>query len=134
MDLSVAFTNGQDGFVRLKTDPFSEFQSGYEATVTGYQQKIAFKYDRTRTKVLCDEKLGGDEYLAFRVRTQVDGSGTVTNAKYGKLYGPLEFGVGKDNSIRFSSYLNPTNNDRNIEFAPGQNLFEEIDMTRVVAP
>jgi hypothetical protein len=132
--LVVASTNGQDGFVRLKKDTFSKFPSVYEAPVTGYLPEVRFASERTKTHIIRDEKLGGSEYLVFRVRSHVDADGNVTKANYGKIYGPLEFGVGRECLLIFSYYFNPTNNDPNIEFAPGQNLFEETDMARIVVP
>ena len=49
----------------------------------------------------------------FRVRTVEDHDGNIVSARYGKIYGDF---------MQFSYYLNPTPNDRNIEFDPKQNL------------
>ena len=49
----------------------------------------------------------------LRVRTKIDEKGNIVSAHYGKIYGDF---------MQFSYYLNPTPNDRNIEFDPKQNL------------
>ena len=49
----------------------------------------------------------------FRVRTAKDHEGNIVSAHYGKIYGDF---------MQFTYYLNPTPNDRNIEFDPKQNL------------
>ena len=49
------------------------------------------------------------------MRTVLDENGNVKSALYGKIYGdPMQ--------MNFRYYLNPTPNDRNIEFDPKQNL------------
>jgi hypothetical protein len=53
----------------------------------------------------------------FRVRTKLDENGNVVSARYGKIYGDF---------MQFSYYLNPTPNDRNVEFDPKQNLITSL--------
>ena len=53
----------------------------------------------------------------FRVRTVLDGNGNVKSALYGKIYGDF---------MQFNYYLNPTPNDRNVEFDPKKNLMENL--------
>ena len=53
----------------------------------------------------------------FRVRTVLDENGKVKSALYGKIYGDF---------MHFSYYLNPTPNDRNVEFDPKQNLLKKL--------
>ena len=53
----------------------------------------------------------------FRVRTQIDKDGNVMSALYGKLYSEFP---------KLHYYLNPNDNDRNVEFDPRQNLFVNL--------
>ena len=53
----------------------------------------------------------------FRVRTKVDDRGNIVSAHYGKIYGDF---------MQFKYYLNPTINDRNVEFDPKQNLITNL--------
>ena len=53
----------------------------------------------------------------FRVRTVVDDKGNIVSAHYGKIYGDF---------MEFKYYLNPTPNDRNVEFDPKQNLLKNL--------
>jgi hypothetical protein len=48
------------------------------------------------------------------------------SANYGKIYGAF---------MNFTYYLNPTRNDRNVQFDPKRNLFTNLkDDERVTAP
>jgi hypothetical protein len=53
----------------------------------------------------------------IRVRTKVDDRGNIVSAHYGKIYGDF---------MQFKYYLNPTINDRNVEFDPKQNLMKNL--------
>jgi len=69
----------------------------------------------------------------FRVRTVLDESGKVKSALYGKIAGPISCGA--QGYIEFTYYLNPTPNDRNMEFDPKKNLFKNLsDLQQVNAP
>jgi hypothetical protein len=126
LELVIACPNRMEGFFRAQSDMSSDFRSAYEAPNSGYQPEVQFAFVTTTDKDLKVEKMGDSEYLAFRVRTVVDDKGNIVSAQYGKIYGPIEFGVGKEHRIRFSYYLNPTPNDRNLEFDPNRNLFTDL--------
>ena len=54
---------------------------------------------------------------AFRVRTQLTPSGDILSAYYGKLYQAFNFGYAAECcTCGFEYYLNPTPNDRNLEY------------------
>jgi hypothetical protein len=123
--VTVDFKNAGDG-IQAYTIPESEkgsgLQSPHEAPIDSYQSQLI--KDRSAhpgeaTKSNYDENA---KYF-FRVRTVLDENGNVKSALYGKIYGDF---------MQFRYYLNPTPNDRNIEFNPKQNLlgglqsFEEV--------
>ena len=66
---------------------------------------------------------------SFRVRTKVDDSGKIISALYGKIHGSIETGgyLQALPRLQFTYYLNPTSNDRNVEFDPAKNLFGDRD-------
>ena len=63
---------------------------------------------------------------ALRIRTEKDKKGNITSAYYGKVYEDLR--VNYLRGIAFLYYLNPTPNDRNLEFDRKTNL-NTIDKT-----
>jgi hypothetical protein len=64
----------------------------------------------------------------------MDASGNVTSALYGKIYGDFSQDIGND-AVRFTYYLNPEPNSRNMEFDPKQNLFKNLPpLEQVTAP
>ena len=117
--ITISFPKPGDGIQVIEV-PDSESGSGlrspHEASPSGYQSELIreisahpgqpnkFEYDPNRI------------YL-FRVRTALDHQGNVVSAHYGKIYGDF---------MQFSYYLNPTPNDRNIEFDPKQNLLSGL--------
>ena len=123
--LFIACSNQMAGLYRTTRDTGTSFPSIYEAPTNGYQAQVVQSLDRTKYKIMAKEEIGGSEYLVFRVRTVLDDKGNILSARYGKIYGPIEYGE-KDQGgggVRFTYYLNPTDNDRNLEFNPSRNLF-----------
>ncbi len=133
--LTLTFPNAGDGLVPFEGHPTSRFISPYEAPLTGYQpQKVWRRSSRvlpgprpgplSPTTERVDEASPRANYV-FRVRTIRNPDGTIRSALYGKLYGDPEF-LGPDdagkNHIVLTYYLNPTPNDRNLEFDPQRNL------------
>lgn len=94
----------------------SAFISDYDAPLEGYKNAIViFRNVRNRKLETNDDQ----HYLYyFRVRSQTNELGQVTNALYGKIYGQI--------NGHFTYYINPTPNDRNIEFDPKRNLFSGL--------
>jgi len=134
-EIFIACTNKMDGFQRLKKDMWSEFYSIYEAPTNDYQSFIHLINEGTKDKVVKLEKLDRTEYLVFRVRTILDEKGNIVSAKYGKIYGPFDYGVGeKLDHLRFTYYFNPTPNDRNLEFDTSRNLIANSGSMRVYMP
>ncbi len=135
-ELAIACTNRMDGFYRAQRDTWSEYESVYEAAENGYSGTVSLILDATKDRVLKSEGIDEREFLVFRVRTVIDEKGGVIRANYGKIYGRVEYGVGEAlDRLRFTYYLNPTPNDRNLEFDPKQNLFKDLKpMERVREP
>ena len=111
--LSVSFPNPGDGIqefeepLLLQNAPSgqSDLRSTQNAPVDGYQsQYIQTTYNQNQN-------------FYFRIRTKLDTDGNVVSARYGKIYGNL---------AQFIYYLDPTPNDRDIEFDPKQNLLEGL--------
>ena len=119
---AVSFPHNGDGIQEfdapalLQNAPMgqSDLASLHEAPPDGYQSQFV------QTK-------GPDQNrnYYFRVRTKLDENGNVVSTHYGKIYGDF---------MQFRYYLNPTPNDRNIEFDPKQNLlgglqsFEQVSV------
>jgi hypothetical protein len=128
--LTVAFPNNGDGIQEFsipESDKGSALFSPHEAPAVGYISQLV------RTN--CAHP--GEDHRAdydpsriyfFRVHTVLDQNGNVKSALYGKIYGDPIF-------MNFHYYLNPSPNDRNIEFDPKQNLLQGLDaLYQVSAP
>jgi len=72
------------------------------------------------------------ENFFFRVRTELDEQGGIAGAQYGKLMGPIDYHrmKGATLTVKFSYYLNPTPNDRNVEC--GSSLFKGLNFFQKV--
>jgi hypothetical protein len=107
--------DGIQGFTRDWSFGVSGLLSSHEAPVDGYQPK----YEQTQMP-------NPDRIYYFRVQTKLDENGNIVSARYGKIYGDF---------MQFKYYLNPTINDRNVEFDPKQNLLGGLQsFERVTAP
>ena len=117
----VRLTNGVDGICRGIPDGSADgqigswFRSAYEAPESGYTNLISY-YCRNRGTERDTNDDRHDLYY-FRIRTQTNELGQVTNALYGKIEGQI--------NERFAYFLNPTPNDRNVESDPKRNLCED---------
>ena len=73
----------------------------------------------------------------LRVRSVLDSQGKVVSALYGKIDGDIRFSPirSKTCSLMFTYYLNPTANERNLEFDVQRNLLINLkDGEQVNAP
>ena len=119
--LVVSFPNKGDGiqeFTVPDTERSSGLRSPYEAPLDGYQPQ----WVQTRSRKLGQPETGnydlnGNRNFFFRVRTKIDDRGNIVSAHYGKIYGDF---------MEFKYYLNPTINNRNVEFDPKQNLIHGL--------
>lgn len=120
--LTVSFPNIGDGIQEFSTsndEGFSNLRSPHEAPADGYQAELIrenFHHPGQSGKSDYDD----NRNYFFRVRTVLDHQGNVVSAHYGKIYGDPE-------QMNFHYYLNPTPNDRNVEFDPKQNLLGGLE-------
>ena len=139
--VSIEFANGKGGLKRVEHPGIASFHKfPYKAPENGYTNSVNHVLRRDKAK----EGLGSYEsslkpdtfgYI-FKVVTKINAKGKVEEAYYGKIrddfvFAPLkpQENNGSHGFIRFTYYLNPEPNDRNIEFARGSNLFENVEYT-----
>ena len=126
--ITVAFPKVGDG-IQLYTIPDSESGSGlrspHNAPLDGYQPELIRETSALQEQPRKFEFDPNRVYL-YRVRTALDHEGNVVSAHYGKIYGDF---------MQFTYYLNPTPNDRNVEFDPKLNLLGGLQsFEQVTAP
>jgi hypothetical protein len=128
--LIVSFPKPGDGIQEFSvpdSEKGSSLRSPHEAATNGYQlQWIQIRHRKPGQPEVGNFDLNGNRNYFFRVRTALDSNGNVVSTHYGKLYGDF---------MKFDYYLNPTPNDRNIEFDPKQNLIHgQQPFEQVTAP
>lgn len=124
--LLVSFPNEGDG-IQSVTVPIRGGRSNLRLPATapesGYASNLVKRVAREQDKQPFSNIAEGGNYF-FRVRTKKDETGKIVSSLYGKIYGDIRFG--RDGVIQFLYYLNPTPNDRNMEFDPAKNLFNNL--------
>jgi len=120
--LEMTFNNPHDGIQVLPIDGTSKLRSLYEAPESDYGPRLLLQCERTPYKIIKKTEIDADQYLVFRVRSITDNNGSITNAKYGKIYGPIQYGILSGHHISFEYYLNH-GGTRNMEYDPKQNLY-----------
>ena len=122
--LTLGFSNEGDGIQPVYFHPLrgSALRLPRFAPKTGYATnwvKVSFMHEDASSY-----KTREDENYFFRLRTRRDESGKTVSALYGKIHGTIDYSWTR--WIKFVYYLNPTPNDRNMEFDPSKNLFTDI--------
>ena len=124
--ITVSFADKDDGIQLVagsNEELGSDLRSPHEAPKDGYYPELIREtsaHPGQLTKLEFDE----NRIYLIRIRTILDENGKVKSALYGKIYGDF---------MQFKYYLNPTPNDRNIEFDPKHDLvgglqsLEEVD-------
>jgi len=121
--------NKYDGFILVERPAIGKASSSqrmlpFTAPEKGFESEIVHRWknhpDGSNVKTVSNEA----NYF-FRVRTKVDEEGNIVKALYGKIYGDIRYKVNQ-RQISFTYYINPTPNDRNLEFDPEKNLFENL--------
>ena len=104
------------------------------AGVDGYAK--SFRKSAGRRKKIVGPNVYGENYSdvnadachVFRIRSKFDEQGNLKEAYYGKVYGDFQLrGTWKDgcDGVSFLYYLNPTPNDRNLEWDTKNNLCQK---------
>ncbi|MBR4260035.1 MAG: hypothetical protein IKQ17_13455 [Kiritimatiellae bacterium] len=98
--------------LKVRTAPEQGFSPHYEQSC-GVGKDLKVFRSRNESKCLC-----------FRVRTKYDEKGNVVEGYYGKIYGDvvMEWSYLGVSRVGFLYYLNPTPNDRNLEWDRKNNL------------
>lgn len=135
--LILKFSNPGDGLVKYTPDTSkgkSVLRLPLHAPVSGYEAEYVKHYESKPGEI--EIGVSGnpdfDTNYFFRVRTELD-DGNVIAGLYGKIHGRIklsrfiaEKGGSPKPNIDFDYYLNPNNNDTNIEFDPEKNLFKGV--------
>lgn len=135
--LELRCSKQEDGAVRIgdaEIAASSVLKLPRYASEVGYQNMLSWRRARSMredgaTDEMVDDLSAGGNYF-FRIRSETNDLGVVTNAYYGKIRGNVEFVGAADGGngswLKFTYYLNPTPNDRNMEFDPKRNLFKNL--------
>jgi len=121
--LSISFPNKGDGIqsvISLPLNQGSALRLPRFAPEGGYEPTLVKKHSQVWVHGL----LQNNQNYFFRVRTVLDEKGQIKSALYGKIDGAVQFW--DNGGIVFTYYLNPTPNDRNMEFDPKKNLFQNL--------
>ncbi len=134
--LTVSFPNEGDGIQCVPVPPRgggSVLRLPGTAPEDGYMTNLVKRVARERADKPPFWNIEEDANYFFRVRTNKDDKGNTVSALYGKIHGDFSgFDSGK---LTFTYYLNPTPNDRNLEFDPKHNLFKKLSsLEEVRAP
>ena len=143
----IRFPYPLSGAYIMKKDQNSDLKSVYCADSKHvYEQEISF-YDVIERPVGVSareikkdspnpKRLSDDEYIIFRTRTEIDCTGKLTSARYGKIYGPIKFYLSQNSMKGYVEinryYFNPNVNDTNLE-CNGTSLIK-VKGVRRVAP
>lgn len=127
----IEFTGEGNGLCEKKSDNAHSFIKIRKAPETGYQHAKISRVGRKKRKegpnifpTYYDE-YDKNHCYCFRIRSKFDDNGNLIEAYYGKVYGDFEIkahiNIGLD-ALGFLYYLNPTPNDRNLEWNMKNNL------------
>ena len=144
--LTLKFSNQGDGLIKYTPDISkgkSRLRLPHRAPVSGYTDELVHHYERT-PGVISYPGAGNPDYdinYFFRVRTEMDKEGNVIGGLYGKLHSDINLHnytlriKDKNPFLSFNYYLNPNNNDTNIEYDLEKNLFKGVpDQRKVINP
>ena len=123
-NLTVTFPNKGDGIITAPAEPAvgSVFKTSRTTVEIGYKPQLVLNYSSSKRP----EPVFG---YFIRVRTILDADGNVKSTLYGKISRDFRFYAGTitpTSGMGFDYYLNPTPNDRNVEFDPKQNLIKNL--------
>lgn len=123
-ELTLGFSGSQDGLIHVpKPKRTSELASEYQAPADGYAPKWTGWFGPAAGK----KAWVPDQNGYFRIRTQTDDAGRLTNAWYGKLYDNFRVTalITSEPHLKFTYYVNPSG-ERNVEFDLTRNLLRGL--------
>lgn len=134
VDFKVIFTNRLDGIHSVSPVVECSFTSPRFAPTDGYRTEYGRKMGRKSGRGSFNTDPLPEEYCVYRIRSIIDKKGQVESAYYGKITSGFRLaGYGAEKiTLQFTYYLNPTPNDRNLEFDPKQNLFQHLKSSEQV--
>ena len=103
----------------------SVFRLPYHSPVDGFINELKQVYEKNPRKAY-KSPFDDNRYFFFRIRSEYDKKGELSSALYGKIEGDISFGgttILETAWLMFKYYLNPIQNDTNLEFDPEKNLF-----------
>ncbi len=124
LSVDITFPNDGDGLLAVSA-PYRQgsilrLRSAPEAGYTNSLTKRIFRAS-VSTPIVVDTDENRSHFL--RIRTQ-QSNGQITSALYGKIYGDIDLSAFGE--LRFTYYLNPTPNSRNLEFNTKSNLLKNL--------
>lgn len=128
--LKVRFPGEDNGLVPAPRVPQqgSALRLDHNAPSDGYQSAFDFKTAALPPDNMIHTSVRDDMNYYVRTRTVKDAEGRIVSCNYGKIHGDFKFDVRETRRIYFTYYLNPTSNDRNVEFDPTRNLFQDLPL------
>ena len=137
-ELLVTFSNAGDGVQEMidTSKGASRLRSAHEAPEKGYAPSLSLLQGNSAERGEYGTK-GDHKNYWIRMRTVLDERRQVVTALYGKIYDGIEYFPveSKTAKLRFTYYVNPTANDRGMEFDPKRNLFRNLsDLEKPTAP
>ncbi len=126
-ELILTFSNNGDGIQELEFTPRegSVLSMPRIAPTGGYSTKWTSRTYAHENDDSCEYR--ESQCFIYRVRTKKNTDGEITSALYGKILGPIFYEVRANGaSMQMKYFLNPTPNDRNLEFDPSKNLFKNL--------
>jgi len=133
--LTIAFANESDGIQPTIAAPLvgSELRLPRYAPEQGYEKKVIKSTSRAAANQMIVPANKEDLNYFFRVRT-VKKDDKIVSSNYGKIDRDIDFDIINSDTalLFFTYYLNPTPNDRNMEFDPKRNLFKGLKDSETV--
>lgn len=139
--LQITFPNPGDGIIAVPANPKygSELRLPRLAPEGAYKPDLILRRGRMPgAPGAADQMVNNlreDQNYFIRVRTVLDEKGKVVSAQYGKIHGDFDFDPRESKGaafLRFTYYMNPHENDRNVEFDPARNLFTGLKSSEEV--
>ncbi len=130
--LEVSIPGKKNGLIETSLEDygFSDFKFARNAPTHGYSVQYMELMESSTNY------FSPNRYLSyfFRVRSVVNEAEEIASAYYGNIRSHIGYDVRRHETgvILFTYYFNPTPNDRNMEFDPERNLFDNLPFREAV--